>query len=136
MIAKVYTENMNGQLYCDVLETELKLSMAKLAKKLKWFTKKISHHGTRRNVVKDKIAKLKLSILDWAPKRLDLNSIEMLWSTLEKKLTSRPIYSRTALMEALQEGMDNIDQELCIKLVDSMSKRVQKCLKAKGRHFL
>ena len=40
--AKVHMRNMNGQLYCDVLETELKRSMAKFQKIVKWFTKKIS----------------------------------------------------------------------------------------------
>ena len=34
-IGKVYMENINRQLYCDVLETELKRSMAKFLKKTK-----------------------------------------------------------------------------------------------------
>ena len=33
--AKIYTENINGQLYCDVLETYLKRSMAKVPKRTK-----------------------------------------------------------------------------------------------------
>ena len=32
---KVDTENINGQLYCDILETELKRSMTKFLKKTK-----------------------------------------------------------------------------------------------------
>ena len=35
MTVKVYTKNINGQLYCDVLETELKHFMAKFSKKTK-----------------------------------------------------------------------------------------------------
>ena len=91
--AKVYTENLDGQLYCDVLEIELKRFMAKFPK-----TKMIYRDFApcyRSNIVKDKIAKLRLNVLDWAPKSPDLNSIEMLWSILEKKLPSKPIYSRT-----------------------------------------
>ena len=60
----------------------------------------------------------------------------MLWSTLEKRLASKPIYSRTTLMERPEEGWVNIDQELCIKLVESIPERTQKCLKAKGEHCL
>ena len=41
-----------------------------------------------------------------------------------------------ALMDHLQEEWNNIGQELYIKLVDSMLKPVQKCLKAKGGHFM
>ena len=35
MTAKVYTENIDSQLYCDVLETELKRSIAEFPKKIK-----------------------------------------------------------------------------------------------------
>ena len=63
--------------------------------------------------------KLKLTVLDWIPKSPDLNPIEILWSILDKRLASRPIYSRAALMERLQEEWGNIDQDLCIKLVES-----------------
>ena len=86
--------------------------------------------------MKEKIAKLKLDVLDWAPKSPDLNPIEMLWSILDKKLASKPMYSKAALMDRLQEEWDNVDQDLCIKLVESMPERIRKCLKAKGGHFL
>ena len=85
--------------------------------------------------MKEKIAKLKLNLLDWAPKSPDLSPIEMLSSVLDKKLASKPIYSKAALMDRLQEEWDNVDQDLCIKLVESMPERIRKCLKAKGGHF-
>ena len=127
---------MNGQLYCDVLETELKRSMAKFSKKAKMVYQQDLAPCHTSSIVANKIAKLKLNVLDWAPKSPDLNPIEMLWSILDKKLTSKPIYSRTALMERLQKEWDNIGQGLCIKLVESIRERIQKCLKAKGGHFL
>ena len=40
------------------------------------------------------------------------------------------------LMERLEEERGNIDEERCIKLVESMPKQIQKCLEAKGGHFL
>jgi len=88
------------------------------------------------NLVKEKIKKMKLKVLDWAPKSPDLNPIEMLWSILDKKLASKPIYSKLALQDRLEEEWNNIDQNLCLKLVDSMPERIQNCLKAKGGHFL
>ena len=39
-------------------------------------------------------------------------------------------------MERLEEEWENIDQELCIKLVESMEERIQNCLKSKSGHFL
>ena len=39
-------------------------------------------------------------------------------------------------MERLEEEWNNIGQELCIKLVELMPERMQKCLKAKSGRFL
>ena len=86
--------------------------------------------------MKEKIAKLKLDLLDWASKSSDLNPIGMLWSILDKKLTSKPICSKAALMDRLQEEWNNVDQDLCIKLVKSMPERIRKCMKATDGHFL
>jgi hypothetical protein len=66
-------------------------------------------------IVKENIRRMKLNILDWAAK---------------------PIYSKTALKERLEEEWNNIDRDLCIKLVESMPERLQNCLAAKGGHFL
>ena len=84
------------------------------------------------NMVKEKIVKLKLNVLEWAPKSPDLNPVEMLWSILDKKLATKPIYSKAALIERLQEEWNNIDKDLlCVKLVESYSK----VLKSQRRKF-
>ena len=134
--ARIYMENMNGKLYCDVLQHQLKHSMAQIPKTTKILFQQDLAPWHTSNIVKEKIAKLKLDVLDWAPKSPDLNPIEMLWSILDKKLASKSMYSKAALMDRLQEEWDNVDQDLCIKLVESMPERIRKCLKAKGGHFL
>ena len=60
----------------------------------------------------------------------------MLWCILDKKLVSKPIYSRAALMDYLQDEWNNTDPDSCIKLVESIPERIRKCLKEKGDHFL
>ena len=134
--AKIYTDNMNGQLYCDILQMELKHSLKQIPKQIKVIYQQGLAPWHTSDTVKDKIAKLKLTVLDWVPKSPDLNPIEMLWSILDKQLASRSINSRAALMKWLQEEWGKIDQDLCIKLVESMSERIRKCLKAKGGHFM
>ena len=69
------------------------------------------------NIIKEKIAKLQIRILDWAPNSLDLNSVELFWLVRDKKLALKPIYSKAAPIERLQEGWNNIDKDLCTKLV-------------------
>ena len=100
---------MNGQLYCDILEIELKRSMTKFPKKTKIVYQQDLAPWQRSNVIKDKIVKLKLNVLDLTPKSSDLNPIEMLCSILDKKLLSKPIYLGTTLMERFQEEWDNIN---------------------------
>ena len=130
--AKIYTDNINGQLYCDILQMELKHSLKKIPKQTKVIYQQDLAPWHTSDIVKDKIAKLKL---DWVPKSPDLNSIEMLWSILDKRLASRPLYSRAALMERLQEEWGNIDQDLCIKLVELMPEMNTKMLKGKRWTF-
>ena len=135
-ISRIYSENMNGILYCDVLEKELKQSIAKIPVKNKIiFQQDLAPWHTSR-IVKEKIEKMKLNLLNWTPKSPDLNPIEMLWSIIDKKLALRPIYSKATLIERIQEEWDQIDTELCVKLVQSMPERIKKCLKAKGGHFM
>ena len=78
---------------------------------------------------------MKLKVLDWAPKCPDLNPNEILWSIIDKKLASKPIYSKLTLQDRLQEEWNSIDRCLCLKLVDSMPDRIHRCLKANGGHF-
>ncbi|CAF1417313.1 unnamed protein product [Didymodactylos carnosus] len=127
---------MNGQLYCDVLQKELKQSMTKIPKKTEIIFQQDLAPWHTSNTVKDKTAKLKLKVFGWSPKCLDLKPTAILWSILDKKLASKPIYFKGALINCLQEEWDNIDIDLCIKLVESMPERIRKCLKAKGGHFL
>ena len=70
----------------------------------------------------EKIIKLKLGVLDYAPKSPDLNLVEILWSILDKKLITKPIYSKAALINRFEEEWNDIDKDLCIKLVESMPK--------------
>ena len=76
---------MDGTMYCKISKNELKQSMTKLPGK----TGIIFQHDLApwhtSNIVKDKIAKMKLNVLDWPSKNADLNPIEILWSILDKK---------------------------------------------------
>ncbi|CAF3183212.1 unnamed protein product [Rotaria socialis] len=121
---RIYTENMNGQLYCDVLQKEVKQFLAKTPTTAKMVFQQDLAPWYTSNIVKEKIVKLKLNMLEWVPTSPDLNRIEMLWSILDKKLVAKPMYSKAALIDRLQEEWNNIDKDLCIKLVESMPERI------------
>ena len=78
--AKMYIGNMddtNGK-YCKILKNELKQSMVKLPGKTSIVFQHDLASWHTSDMVKDKIAKMKLNVLDWSSKSPDLNPIEML----------------------------------------------------------
>ena len=101
--AKIYTENMNGELYCDVLQNEMQQFLAKIPAQGKMVFQQDLTSWHTSNIVKEKIAKVKLIMLDWALKSPDLNPVEVPWSTLDKRLAAKSIYLKVALIERLEE---------------------------------
>ena len=76
--AKTYTENMNEELYCDVLQNDVKQFLAKIVAQRKMVFEQDLVPRHMSIIVKEKIVKLKLRVLDWALKSSDLNPVEML----------------------------------------------------------
>ena len=73
-------------------------------------------------------------VLSWPAQSPDLNPIEHLWDHLKRKLEE---YERAPggileLWERVQVEWDKIEPEVCQKLIESMPRRVEAVLKAKG----
>lgn len=66
------------------------------------------------------------------PQSPDLNPIEHLWDSLERKIRQRTITSKSMLKDVLQEEWAKITSTETSKLVDSMPKRLAEVLKRKG----
>ena len=66
----------------------------------------------------------------------DLNLIEHLWVHLKKRLREYPTPPKGVheLWERVAEEWDQITPETCQKLIESMPRRVQAVIKAKGGH--
>ena len=86
-------------------------------------------------MVKAKMKKMKLKVLDWPAKSPDLNPIEFVWSILDKKLITTPIYNKATLRKRLVEEWKSLGIDLRGSLVDSMPERLTKYLQTKGGHF-
>ena len=86
-------------------------------------------------MIKAKMKKMKLKVLDWSAKSLDLNPIEFVWSILDKKLMTTPIYNKAALRKRLEEELKSLGVALCCSLPDSMPEKLTKCLQTKGEYF-
>ena len=88
--ARIFEGTMNGTLYCDVLQQELTQSIGKLPNKsVCTFQQDLAPWHTSK-LVQEKMAKLKLNVLEWPEKSPDLNPIEMLLSILDKNWLRNP----------------------------------------------
>ena len=60
--------------------------------------------------VQEKMKKLRLNVLEWPVKNLNLNPVEMLRSILDKKLAAESIYSIMEPRQRLEEEWNGISQ--------------------------
>jgi hypothetical protein len=73
-------------------------------------------------------------VMLWPAQSPDLNPIEHLWSHLKRKLAEYEVPPKgiLELWERVQEEWNKIEPEVCQNLIESMPRRVQAVMKAKG----
>ena len=101
--ARIFDENIDGQMYYGILSGELKRSMVKLYDKDKIIDQQDLAPWHTYNMLKAKMKKIKLKVLDWPAKSPDLHPNELVWSILDKKLTTTPIYNEVTFRKQLEE---------------------------------
>ena len=72
--------------------------------------------------------------MPWPAQSPDLNPIENIWVWIDKKLVKESIASVAQLQQALEKLWKEFPRELCIRLVESMPRRVRACVKNRGAH--
>ena len=85
---------------------------------------------------KEYLMNQELEILPWPAQSPDLNPIEHLWHYLKVKIGSyenRPT-SIHSLWQYVDEKWNKISVEVCQKLIETMPKRIQAVIEAKGGH--
>jgi transposase len=77
-----------------------------------------------------------IEVLEWPAQSPDLNPIEHLWQHLKRRLAryeNEPV-SIHELWQRVKTEWDAIPVQTCLDLIESMPRRVQAVLKAKGKH--
>jgi hypothetical protein len=77
-----------------------------------------------------------IEVLDWPPQSPDLNPIEHLWQHLKGRLStyeSEPS-SISELWCRVESEWNKIPVQVCTELIESMPRRVDAVLKARGGH--
>ncbi|XP_055615215.1 uncharacterized protein LOC129761515 [Toxorhynchites rutilus septentrionalis] len=75
-----------------------------------------------------------IKALEWLPQSPDLNPIENVWAILDARIYKTGVTNKNTYVDALERAWEELDQQHSHNLVESMPKRLQEVLKAKGGH--
>ena len=77
-----------------------------------------------------------IQVLGWPAQSPDLNPIEHLWTYLKEELKKYPAPPREVheLWDRLVVEWNKIPAEICQRLIESMPRRIEAVIRAKGGH--
>jgi transposase len=126
---------LNKDLYREILEDEFKATLEFYdleMEDINFMQDNASCHTA--GIIQEWFKDHGLEVFQWPANSPDLNPIENLWNQLKTRLYSYPTPANGMLQlwERVQELWDKMTEEECQWLIESMPRRMQACIKAKG----
>lgn len=123
---------MDRWVYLNILKNNLKESAAALSIGRDFIFQQDNDPKHTAMIIKEWLLYNVPKQLNSPPQSPDLNPIEHLWDDLERRIRKHTITNKQALRNCLQEEWSKIGTEVTQNLVDSMPKRLQHVIQAKG----
>lgn len=124
--SKLYLEILQGELANTIIDYQLDES------KITFQHDNDPKHTAK--IVKEYLSNQQFDVMTWPAQSPDLNPIEHLWWHVKKELNKyeKPASGMKELWDRVQDVWDKIDKETCLNLIDSMPRRIQAVIQAKG----
>lgn len=130
------SDKMDQRLYRSILEDELSKTIEYYGMKA---DKVVFQHDNdpkhQAKSVQEWLFKQPFMVLSWPSQSPDLNPIEHLWAHLKRQLNryESPPKGMLELWERVEAEWSKIDKSVCINLIDSMPRRIDAVIKARGK---
>ncbi len=135
-VCQVYSGRMDQYLYIDTLENAMLPSRDLLIDDhMNWIYQQDNAPCHKAKKVDAWFRENNISVLPWPARSPDLNPIEQIWSIIDKKLVGVRLSNLAELEKAVVKEWQELPPSICVNLVESMPKRLEMCIKAKGGHF-
>ena len=124
--------NMNSNMYCEILQQSMILSLQKLGRRAVF-----QHDNDPKHTSKTTTAflkRLRVKVMDWLSMSPDLKPIEHLWVILKRKVEVHKVSNIHQIRDVVMEEWKSIPMATCVALANSMPRRVKAVLDNDGGH--
>ncbi|KAL4467966.1 hypothetical protein ABPG72_021747 [Tetrahymena utriculariae] len=124
---------MDSEIYCSILENELKKSADRLFQRKKWILIEDNDPKHTSRASKAKREELNIERLDdWPASSPDLNPVENIWNWLKHQVEKERVTTKEQLVESIQNNWNLIDIDFISPFIQSFPNRLQMVINNQG----
>jgi len=128
----IFKENMNGELYTDILNYVWSDIYDKFKFTTNWRFQKDNDSKHTCFLADYFFVKHRVRLLDWVSNSPDLNPIENFWAMVKREVEIMNPRTLDQLEDCIEEAFEKIRFSAVCSLVDSMPNRLKQCIERNG----